>query len=121
MITISPESAPASSHSVSLPQDAGTLIAREKFAAAANAPDRQFPATFAWGVATAAPQIEGASTLDGKGPSVWDKFCREPGKVLNGDTLDVACEHYTRFKDDFAIFPQDGENLTPKESIFMTV
>jgi beta-glucosidase len=108
MITISPDSAPGSSHSVSLSRDAGNLIARGKFAAAANAPDRQFPATFAWGVATAAPQIEGASTLDGKGPSVWDKFCREPGKVFNGDTLDVACEHYTRFKDDFAMMAGMG-------------
>ena len=61
-----------------------------------------FPADFTWGVATAAPQIEGAAFEDGKGESVWDRFARIPGKVHNGDTLDVACDHYHRFREDFA-------------------
>ena len=52
-----------------------------------------FPETFVWGVATAAPQIEGAAFLDGKGESIWDRFSRIPGKVRSGDTLDVACDH----------------------------
>ncbi|MBI2512273.1 MAG: beta-glucosidase [Opitutae bacterium] len=62
-----------------------------------------FPADFVWGVAAAAPQIEGAAHEDGKGESVWDRFARQPGKVHGGDTLDVACDHYHRFEEDFAL------------------
>lgn len=62
-----------------------------------------FPREFVWGVATAAPQIEGASMADGKGESIWDRFARQPGKVHGGDTLDVACDHYHRFREDFAL------------------
>jgi beta-glucosidase len=62
-----------------------------------------FPSQFRWGVATAAPQIEGAAFADGKGESIWDHFSRIPGKIHNGDTLDVACEHYERFREDFAL------------------
>lgn len=108
MITVSPESGPVDIPAIGFPGDARARVARGKIAAAANAPARQFPASFAWGVATAAPQIEGAASRDGKGPSVWDKFCREPGKVFNGDTLDVACEHYTRFEDDFKMMAGMG-------------
>jgi beta-glucosidase len=68
----------------------------------------RFPAKFIWGVATAAPQIEGAAFTDGKGPSVWDTFSRVPGAVHNGDTLDVACDHYHRFDEDFALMRQLG-------------
>jgi beta-glucosidase len=67
-----------------------------------------FPAGFTWGVATAAPQIEGAAFTDGKSPSVWDTFCRQPGKVLNGDNLDIACDHYHRFDEDFALMRKLG-------------
>ncbi len=67
-----------------------------------------FPANFTWGVATAAPQIEGAAFEDGKGESVWDRFARIPGKVHNGDTLDVACDHYHRFREDFALMRELG-------------
>ncbi len=67
-----------------------------------------FPKDFVWGVATAAPQIEGAAFEDGKGPSIWDTFARKPGKVYNGDTLDVACDHYHRYKDDFALMAKLG-------------
>jgi beta-glucosidase len=62
-----------------------------------------FPENFIWGVAAAAPQIEGAAFADGKGESIWDRFARVPGKVHQGDTLDVACDHYNRFKEDFAL------------------
>ena len=62
-----------------------------------------FPENFVWGVATAAPQIEGAAFLDGKGESIWDRFSRIPGKVRNGDTLDQACDHYHRFGEDLAL------------------
>jgi len=68
----------------------------------------RFPAGFTWGVATAAPQIEGAAFTDGKSSSVWDTFSRQPGAVLNGDTLDTACDHYRRFDEDFALMRKLG-------------
>ena len=68
----------------------------------------RFPAGFTWGVATAAPQIEGAAFADGKSASVWDTFSRQPGAVLNGDTLDTACDHYRRFDADFALMRKLG-------------
>ncbi len=58
--------------------------------------DLEFPAGFVWGAATAAYQIEGAATDDGRGPSIWDTFCRTPGRVHAGHTGDVACDHYHR-------------------------
>lgn len=67
-----------------------------------------FPAKFTWGVAAAAPQIEGAATEDGKGVSVWDTFARTPGRVAGGDTLDVACDHYHRFDEDFRLMAKLG-------------
>lgn len=67
-----------------------------------------FPKNFVWGFAAAAPQIEGAAFTDNKGPSVWDAFARQPGRVHNGNTLDVACEHYTRYKQDFALMAKLG-------------
>jgi len=70
--------------------------------------DYQFPRNFTWGVAAAAPQIEGAAFADGKGESVWDRFARIPGKIANGDTLDVACNHYRRYKADFALMRKLG-------------
>ena len=63
-----------------------------------------FPANFLWGVATAAPQIEGAWDADGKGESIWDRFSRLPGKIANGDTPSVACDSYHRY-------PEDIQNL----------
>jgi beta-glucosidase len=55
---------------------------------------------FVWGVSTAAYQIEGAVDEDGRGPSIWDTFVHEPGRVANGDTGDVACDHYHRYAED---------------------
>src|SRR5258708_21471138 len=56
----------------------------------------RFPATFVWGVASSAFQIEGASAADGKGPSIWDEFCRIPGAIADGSDGKIACEHYNR-------------------------
>ena len=67
-----------------------------------------FPNGFVWGTATAAPQIEGAAFADGKGESVWDRFSRASGNVFQGHTLDVACDHYHLFKEDFALMRQLG-------------
>ena len=74
------------------------------------APAAQFPAGFRWGAATAAYQIEGAAAEGGRGPSIWDTFCRTPGKVLGGDTGDVAVDHYHRFPEDVALM--SGVGLT---------
>ena len=70
-----------------------------------KSPDRsyRFPRNFVWGVATAALQIEGAAAADGRGESVWDRFAREPGRIANGDTPAVACDHYHRYREDFAL------------------
>jgi beta-glucosidase len=68
----------------------------------------EFPQAFTWGVAMAAPQIEGAAFADGKGESIWDRFARMPGRVHGGDTLDVACDHYHRFREDFALMRELG-------------
>jgi beta-glucosidase len=68
----------------------------------------RFPANFCWGVATAAPQIEGAWDEDGKGPSIWDVFARRPGATHGGDTLDVACDHYHRYETDLDLMASLG-------------
>ena len=68
----------------------------------------QFPSDFIWGAATAAYQIEGATQTDGRGESTWDAFSRKPGKVLNGDTGDIACDHYNRTKDDIKLMKELG-------------
>lgn len=59
-----------------------------------------FPQHFLWGTATAAFQVEGAATADGKAPSIWDLFCSTPGKTARGDTGEVACDHYHRYRED---------------------
>lgn len=67
-----------------------------------------FPPGFLWGVATAAYQVEGSPEADGKGPSIWDAYCRIPGKIRRGHSGDVACDHYRRFRDDVAIMRDLG-------------
>jgi beta-glucosidase len=61
-----------------------------------------------WGVATAAYQIEGAVTEGGRGVSVWDTFCAEPGRIKDGDTGEVACDHYHRYQEDVALMRDLG-------------
>ena len=68
----------------------------------------KFPADFLWGAATASYQVEGAWNEDGKGESIWDRFSHTPGKVADGDTGDVACDHYHRYVEDVALMRQLG-------------
>ncbi len=67
-----------------------------------------FPPEFIWGAATAAYQIEGAANEDGRGESVWDRFCATPGKVWNGDSGAVACDFYHRYPEDIALMRELG-------------
>jgi beta-glucosidase len=67
-----------------------------------------FPKDFVWGTATAAYQVEGAAAEDGKGPSVWDVFSKKKGATFEGQTGDVACDHYHRFKQDIALMKALG-------------
>jgi beta-glucosidase len=67
-----------------------------------------FPADFRWGTATASYQIEGSSQVDGKGRSIWDTFSHESGRIADGDTGDVACDHYVRMPEDVALMADLG-------------
>lgn len=79
----------------------GALAATGSSALARVKPvERRFPKNFVWGCATAAYQIEGAVKEDGRGETNWDVFSRTPGKVVNGDTGDVACDSYHRYAED---------------------
>jgi beta-glucosidase len=73
-----------------------------------DGPRREFPPDFQWGAATACYQIEGAWQEDGKGESIWDRFSHTPGKVRDGDTGDVACDHYHRWPEDVALMEELG-------------
>jgi beta-glucosidase len=68
------------------------------------------PADFAWGVATASYQIEGAVSEDGRSPSIWDTFSHTPGKIDGNDNGDVACDHYHRWPEDIALMKELGVN-----------
>jgi beta-glucosidase len=67
-----------------------------------------FPDNFIWGAAASSYQVEGAWDADGKGLSVWDVFCTAEGKVYNGDTGAVACDHYHRYAEDVALMAEIG-------------
>jgi beta-glucosidase len=67
-----------------------------------------FPDDFRWGAATASYQIEGAAREDGRGESVWDRFSATPGKVRNGDTGEIACDFYHRYRDDVRLMTELG-------------
>lgn len=67
-----------------------------------------FPEDFIWGAATAAYQVEGAACEDGRGPSVWDTFCRRPGVIAMDHNGDRATDHYHRYKEDVALMKRIG-------------
>ncbi len=69
---------------------------------------KQFPDEFFWGAATSSYQIEGAVNDGGRGPSIWDAFCRRPDVVFGRHSGDVACDHYYRYRDDVRLFNKIG-------------
>ena len=70
--------------------------------------ESRFPAGFVWGAATSAYQIEGAVAEEGRGPSIWDTFCRVPDAIADGSNGDVACDHYHRWPEDLDIVASLG-------------
>src|SRR5882757_9456199 len=68
----------------------------------------RFPAQFTWGVASSAFQIEGAASADGKGPSIWDEFCRRRGVIADGTDGTMACDHYHRLESDLDLIAALG-------------
>ncbi|MGI5157383.1 GH1 family beta-glucosidase [Microbispora sp. CA-102843] len=73
-----------------------------------HAPDVTAFGNFVWGVATSAYQIEGAALEDGRLPSIWDTFCEVPGAIDGGDTGEVACDHYHRWREDVGLLERLG-------------
>jgi beta-glucosidase len=74
----------------------------------AHGGELEFPQGFLWGVAAASYQIEGSPDADGKGKSIWDTYAHTPGKMKNGDTGDVATDHYRRYKEDVKLMKDIG-------------
>jgi beta-glucosidase len=69
-----------------------------------------FPERFVWGAATAAYQVEGGATADGRGASIWDMLCEKPGAIAGGHSGGVASDHYHRWPEDVALFRELGLN-----------
>jgi beta-galactosidase len=69
---------------------------------------QEFPKDFVWGTATSSYQIEGATTEDGRGVSIWDTYCEEPGKISDASSGAVACDHYHRIEDDIKMMKSLG-------------
>ena len=67
-----------------------------------------FPPHFLWGAATASYQVEGSPLADGAGPGIWHRFSHTPGRTANGETGDVACDHYRRYREDVALMRELG-------------
>ncbi|MGE3590526.1 MAG: family 1 glycosylhydrolase, partial [Ilumatobacteraceae bacterium] len=74
----------------------------------ASSASLRFPAQFVWGAATSSYQIEGATEADGRGDSIWDRFCRLPGRIADGSDGAVACDHFHRWRDDIGMMSALG-------------
>ena len=95
---------PGAFSACSASSNAGTAVPKHLTARQFETPsDFSFPKGFFWGAATASYQIEGAWNEDGKGESIWDRFVHTPGKIKNGDTGDIACDSYHRWREDLAL------------------
>ena len=68
----------------------------------------EFPKEFLWGASTSDFQIEGAARQYGKGETIWDRYCKEPGRILNDDNADTSCDHYHRYAEDVEIMKEIG-------------
>ncbi|WP_344111324.1 GH1 family beta-glucosidase [Nocardioides humi] len=68
----------------------------------------RFPEGFRFGTVTSAPQVEGAVDLDGRGPSIWDTWAAEPGRIMDGSTPAQACDHVRRYAEDVALLRELG-------------
>ncbi len=86
------------------------MLSPQKFPMSDPTADLRFPADFVWGVSTSAFQIEGAARADGKGESVWDRFCEQPGAIADASNGLVACEHYQRWAEDLDLIASLGVN-----------
>ena len=73
-------------------------------------PFKKFPNHFLWGTATSSFQIEGAAKEDGKGESIWDRYSHTPGRVLNDENGDIACDFYHLWEDDLRLVKLSGSN-----------
>src|SRR5581483_653294 len=67
-----------------------------------------FPSDFVWGTATSAYQIEGACREDGRGSSIWDRYCKKKGNIERGENAEIACDHYHRWREDLGLLRQLG-------------
>jgi beta-glucosidase len=85
----------------------GNQLRPERMFASAPFPIGRIPRDFIWGVSTSSFQIEGATRVDGRGPSVWDTYA-QTGAIANHETGDVACDHYNRYPEDIALMQQLG-------------
>jgi len=93
----------------SLPAGGSSLASETQTGGAITGADaRHFPSGFLWGSATASYQVEGAVKEEGRGPSIWDTFSHTPGKTHNGDTGDVADDHFHRYKEDVQLMKNLG-------------
>lgn len=100
-------SLPAALAFASAPRLAGAQSAPAAAPAAVPVEPR-LPAGFVWGASTSAFQVEGAVNDDGRGASIWDTFCRQPGRIADGSNADIACDHYHRFAEDVELMAQAG-------------
>ncbi len=89
---------------------AGAALGLARGSVSAAPPVLSFPKGFRWGCATSAYQIEGAVNEDGRGRSIWDDYSHTPGKIANGDTGDVACDSYHRYREDTQLLKGLGAN-----------
>lgn len=91
-----------------LPVESAPAQSKVPAAAKNRSISRTFPKGFLWGTATSSYQIEGAVNEDGRGPSIWDRFCRVPGAIADNSNGDTATDHFHRFKEDVRLMRELG-------------
>src|SRR5437762_5050666 len=96
-----------------MPMNSGVILAPEERLSSpaslrAHSDWKAFPKGFLWGAATASYQIEGSPLADGAGESIWHRYSHTPGKTERGETGDVACDHYRRWRSDVQLMKEIG-------------